>query len=400
MAKTRVVIVGAGVVGLSTALQLSTDERYQVTVVETDHIGAGSSSRSVGIVETQYVEPFDIEVRAYGHRFIRALAEHSDLQLHPNGYLRLADSEFTLAEFELSVARQRDCGIRSARVLDADGVRALIPFVETSDRAGGLFGAEDFYLDGYLYANVMAARARENGTTLLQRGRLLGCEWNDAGEAELLTDRGTVTADLVVNAAGAWAAEVGRILAAPVALIPELHHAVTVVSSAVAASGVPSIMDYVPGDGAEGIYLRPEGDSAFFAGLHAELAGGAGVDPDEVPLNAAGTGFIDALAQAFSTRFPGIDDAELGHGWSGLFPMSFDSRPVVGPHPANERVICALGSGGNGIQLSPAMGRTVAEYLRGERPSMAGPGSAWDPQRMPEASTASPQTDEGVRHEG
>ncbi|BAH48354.1 NAD(P)/FAD-dependent oxidoreductase [Rhodococcus opacus] len=383
MGKTRVVIVGAGVVGLSAALQLSEAGNYDITVAETDHIGSGSSSRSVGIVETQYIEHFDIEVRAYGHRFIRALAEQSDLQLHMNGYLRLADSDATLGQYELSVARQRECGVGDAQVLDVDDVKALIPFMEMSDRAGALLGASDFYLDGYLFANLMAARARDNGVTVLQRARVLECEWTADGEAELRTERGTLHADLVVNAAGAWAGRVGEILGAPVTLYPELHHAVTVVSKTAAASRIPSVMDYVPGDGAEGVYLRPEGESEFFAGLHSEQASRSAVDLDDVPLSAVDGDFVAALAESFSTRFPGLEDAQLGSGWSGLFPMSFDSRPLVGPHPANEQVICALGSGGNGIQLSPAIGRTVVEYVRGERPSMAAPGSDWDPQRMP-----------------
>ncbi|MCW4355209.1 FAD-binding oxidoreductase [Hoyosella sp. YIM 151337] len=379
--RTNVVIVGGGVVGLSTAMQLSTDDRYQVTVLEADHVGAGSSSRSVGIVETQYVQPFDIEVRAYGHRFISRIAENSDLQLHRNGYLRLADSAASLGEFEESVARQRQFGITGARVLDTEAVRALVPFIAMDDRAGGLLGADDFYLDGYLYANLMASHARSNGAKLIQRARLVECRWTTSG-AELSTSNGAFSADLVVNAAGAWAGRVGEILHAPVELRPELHHAVTVFSRTAIAGTVPSIMDYVPGHGGEGIYLRPEGSNSFFAGLHSEVSSGTRVDPDQVSLNAAGPEFVDALAEAFLTRFPGIDDAELGHGWSGLFPMTYDSSPVVGPHPTNDAVICALGSGGNGIQLSPAIGRTVVEYLRGEAPTMAGPASPWDPKRI------------------
>ncbi|WP_158888092.1 NAD(P)/FAD-dependent oxidoreductase [Amycolatopsis anabasis] len=381
MEKVRVVVVGAGAVGLATALQLSETGRYAVTVLERQHVAEGSSSRSVGIIETQYVDEFDIAVRAFGLRFAQRLARDAGLRLTANGYLRLADSEETVESFELSVERQREHGIPDARVLTSGEVEKLVPFIDMSGRAGGLFGPSDGFVDGHLFTNLMGDLARRNGVQVNQRTRLRGASWEPGGAAVLATDRGEVAADYVVNAAGAWAGEVGDILGAPVTVRPQRHQAVTVILDRPLGRLVPSVMDYVPGSGRPGLYLRPEGQTKFFAGLHSEEALPGETNPDDWS-GAVDPAFVEEIAESLAQRFTGHDSARLGQGWAGLFPMSADSHPVVGPHWSNERVICALGAGGNGIQLAPAIGRTVLDCLDGARPAFAGPGSAWDPARL------------------
>ena len=123
----RVAIVGGGVVGLSAALQASRSGRFTVTVLEAEHLAEGSSSRSIGIVETQYVNEFDIAVRAFGLRFVKALARDEGLQFNTNGYLRLGDSDDALARYEHSVELQQKFGIDDARVLTPAEITALIP---------------------------------------------------------------------------------------------------------------------------------------------------------------------------------------------------------------------------------------------------------------------------------
>ncbi|SNY88389.1 sarcosine oxidase subunit beta [Nocardia amikacinitolerans] len=381
MDKARIVVIGAGAVGLATALELSTSDRYDVTVLDREHIAEGSLSRSVGIIETQYIDEFDIRVRAFGLRFARDLAQRAGLHLTANGYLRLAESDQTMAAFALSVERQHRQGIADARLLSRAEITDLIPFLDMADRVGGLLGPSDSYVDGHLFAHVMADLARHCGVRIRQRTKLLGASSTGHGAVELSTDQGDFTADYVVNAAGAWAGQVADTLGAPVAVHPQRHQAVTVILDEPFQRRMPSVMDYVPGSGRTGLYLRPEGDRRLFAGLHSEESFHDTADPDDYS-NTTDADFIEQIAEALDTRLAGLETAQLGQGWAGLFPMSFDAQPVVGPHPDNPQVICALGAGGNGIQLAPAIGRTVREYLDGVRPSLAGPGSKWDPARM------------------
>src|SRR5262245_29333721 len=118
MNTSRVAIVGAGAVGLSTALHLARSGGFEVTVLEAEHIAEGSSSRSIGIVETQYMNEFDISVRAFGLRFAKDLAKNEGLHVVTNGYLRLGDSNEALERYAHSIELQIKYGVDDARVLD------------------------------------------------------------------------------------------------------------------------------------------------------------------------------------------------------------------------------------------------------------------------------------------
>lgn len=381
MGEARVAIVGAGALGLSTALHLAQTGQFEVTVVEAEHIAEGSSSRSIGIVETQYMNEFDIAVRAFGLQFVKKLVASDGLSFNANGYLRLGDSEQALDSYARSIDLQRKYGVDDARVLNKDEITKLIPQLELRDRIGGLYGPSDGYVDGHLFSNTMGDIARRHGATILQKAKLLGVTTGAGGEFALQTSRGEVIADVVVNAAGGWAGRVGELLGAPVTLNPQRHQAITVTLSKPLGYVMTSVMDYVPGSGRAGLYFRHENEFSLFAGLHTEETIQDASDPDNISYN-ADESFTEQIAEALAERLPRLDGAGIGRGWAGIYPMSFDQQPVVGPHPSNERVVCAIGAGGNGIQLSPAIGLTVTEHLQGVTPTLAGPGSKWDSARL------------------
>ncbi|WP_158166472.1 NAD(P)/FAD-dependent oxidoreductase [Mycolicibacterium smegmatis] len=381
MTKTRVAIVGAGTVGLSAALHLARSGKFDIIVLEAEYIAEGSSSRSIGIVETQYMDEFDIAVRAFGLRFVEELVASDGLHFNRNGYLRLGDSDEALERYACSVDLQKRHGIDDARVLGKSEIKSLVPHLEMGDRAGGLYGPSDGYLDGHLFANLMGDIARRNGATIMQKAKVLGATCGRGEEIVLDTTRGPIVADVVVNAAGGWAGRVGELLDAPVTMNPQRHQAITVTLNKPLGYTMTSVMDYVPGSGRAGLYFRHENKASLFAGLHTEETIQEASDPDSVSYN-ADEAFTEQIAEALAERLPGLEGAGLGRGWAGMYPMSFDQQPVVGPHPADARVYCALGAGGNGIQLAPAIGKTVAEYLEGVAPSMAGPGSKWDSTRI------------------
>src|SRR5205085_2073635 len=131
---------GAGALGLCTAFHLTELGVESVTVIERGQIAGESSGLSVGIIETQYLEPLAIEIRARSMDFFRRLEREHGLEITRNGYLRLGRSTEDLAAFERSVSIQHDLGVDDARVLDQDGLRATVPDLECSDLAGGLFG--------------------------------------------------------------------------------------------------------------------------------------------------------------------------------------------------------------------------------------------------------------------
>ena len=348
MERLSVAIVGAGALGLCTAFELTELGVTEVTVLERDHVASGSSGLSVGIIETQYLEPLAIELRVHSMCFFARLEAEAGLGIVRNGYLRLGHGAADLAAFERSVQIQRELGVEDAQVLDRAGLQRLVPDLRRDDLAGGLFGPSDGYVDGHLYCNVLADLLRDRGVRILPKTEPLGVDGR-----RLATSGPTLEVDVIVNAAGAWAGEVGELLGAPVRILPERHQALVAHLPQELAYVMPSVMDYIPGSGGLGLYFRHESGTSLIAGLHTE-------EPyEELPEHA----FMDEVATRLAGRLPRLASARLGGLWSGLYPISPDGFPSVGPYRDRPTVVAALGAGGSGLQSSPAIGRIAAEWI-------------------------------------
>src|SRR5439155_11869398 len=125
---------------------------------------------------------------------------------------------------------------------------------------------------------------------------------------------------------------------------------------------MPMIMDYVPGAGEEGLYFRHETYDSMIAGLHTEDVLHDNVDPDGYGFGDANE-FVEEVARRLLRRLPGLSGTRLGNAWAGIYPISPDGQPAVGPYRDRPSVVAAVGGGGSGLQQSPAIGRMVAEWI-------------------------------------
>lgn len=359
MTDLRVVIIGAGALGLFTAAELVDSRRANVSVIDAGQPGGGSSGRSVGMVETQYLTTPDIEVRAFGRRAYERLERDHGLGFVHGGYLRLGHTRADLAKFEASVAAQRHHGVRDSEVLTPGEIRRRWPRIVTEDLTAGLYGAWDGYVDGHEMCQLLVSHVRRGGGRVLGQTALVGAV-QGANSWHLATTNGALEADVVVNAAGAHAGVVGAMLGAPVDLLPQLHGALVVNLDGPEVS--PFVMDYVPGSGSDGVYFRSERNDQLIAGLHTDEVLTPPVSPD-LPLGSAGRDFVERVIELLAARLAGAERFTVGRSWTGIYPMTPDRQPVVGTHEEVESVVCALGAGGSGIQLAPAIGAMAADAV-------------------------------------
>ena len=383
------VVVGAGALGLATAWHLTERGVTDVTVLERGTIAGASSGLSVGIIETQYLDPLAIEIRVDSMRSFAALERSGALEIVRNGYVRLGHRPEDLDAFARSVAVQRDLGVTDCRVLEPSELRRLIPDLAVDDLAGGLYGPNDGYIDGHAYCDALAKAVQERGGRVLQDTELVGCDLLPNERNRLRTTAATIDCDVVVNAAGGWAGRVGRILGAPIEILPQRHQALIGHLAAPLAYVMPSVMDYVPSSGGFGVYVRDDGPGRLIAGLHTEEVIHDIVDPDEVRRD-SGSEYVELVAERLGRRLPGLDDMRLGDVWAGIYPMRPDGRPVVGPYPGRESVITVAGAGGSGLQSSPALGRIAADWIIDGRPSTIPAAIALRPQVEGQASGGAP----------
>ena len=244
-ASPHVVVIGAGTLGLCSALNL-VEAGARVTVIDAQSIASGSSGRSVGVVGTQFTDPFDILLRVHAMRQFGGW-ERLGLGFHHIGYLRLARTPAQMQLFAHSVEMQKEAGLRS-RLYDAQELRQLVPHLSTEGLEGGIFGPDNGFLDPHEMCNFIAERVRARGGEIRQFCALHGVKRRSAGYT-LETGKGPLDCDIVVNAAGAWAPAVARLFGQRLHIFPERHEAIVIHLDPPLDYTMPMVMDLVNGEG-------------------------------------------------------------------------------------------------------------------------------------------------------
>ncbi|TPL13440.1 MULTISPECIES: FAD-binding oxidoreductase [unclassified Mesorhizobium] len=367
-ASPHVVVIGAGTLGMCSAHALA-EQGARVTVIDAQSIASGSSGRSVGVVGTQLTDSFEIQLRMQSVQRIRRWQERLGLGFNPIGYLRLARTSEQMELFARSVEIQRDAGFRS-RVYQASELQQLVPHLSSDGLEGGIFGPDDGFLDPHEMCTLLAQEVKKLGSEVFQFRKLLGVA-RTSGGYRLDTSKGPIGCDFVVNAAGAWAPRVAEMLGQTLHIHPERHEALTIHLDAPLPYTMPMVMDLVNGQGT-GLNFRHEKASELIAEIH-KVSSPSPEDPDNYNEQCE-EGSKVMLAEMLIERVPDLPGARLGRGWAGLYPVTADHRPHVGPVDQSEPgLITAAGAGGYGIQLAPVIGLIVADWvLKGSPASIPG----------------------------
>ena len=142
------------------------------------------------------------------------------------------------------------------------------------------------------------------------------------------------------------------------------------------------VIDYIPHSGDRGLYVATYDDADHvLAGLHSEEVVAEGVDPDWYD-QSADDAYLAGTRVALERRMPDLPLGDVERAWAGLYPVSPDGLPIVGPAPAEPSVILAVGGGGSGIQLSPMMGALAAEWIAHGEPRSLSDGRRVAPDRQ------------------
>lgn len=359
----HIAIVGAGTLGMCAAIHLA-ERGARVTVLDAGAVASGSSGRSVGVVGTQFTDAFDIALRMHSmHAFRRW--EQTGLTFHRIGYLRLARTPAQMELFSRSVALQAEAGSK-ARLFQADELPRLVPHLSTDGLAGGIFGPDNGFLDPHEMCMLLAAMVKAKGGAVRQFCRLLAADRRGDGY-RLETSSGVIECDMVVNAAGAWAPAVAALFGQRLHIRPERHEAVPVHLDQPLPYTMPMVMDLVSGVGS-GLNFRHETPTELIAEIH-KASSPAPADPDAYNEQCEEDSKA-RLAELLLERLPGLSGARLGRGWAGLYPVTADHRPFVGPiDPAEPGLVTAAGAGGYGIQLAPVIGLLAADWVLSGEPS-------------------------------
>ncbi len=375
-----IVIIGGGIAGASLAWRLAREPGGRsIALLETEgQPGQHATGRSAAFFS-----------ETYGNETIRALTTASRVfyysppegfsetpLLAPSGALFIARKDQLAALEEHyqstrvltpSIEKQtRDFALSLVPVLEPDAVEACV--WEPDSQAINVHELLQGYLRG----------ARAGGTQILTRRTVTGLE-NRGGSWAVTTGDETIEAGLVVNAAGAWAGQVGALGGALDIGLEPLRRSVCVIDPAKAdgiegdISGWPLVLDVD-----EAFYFKPSGGMIWLSPADEDPSPPCDAAPDELILAQA----VDQLERA-----TGIRVRRFEHKWAGLRSFVADRTPVVGFDPLQDGFFWLAGQGGYGIQTSPALSEVAAELIlgRGLPPACTKAGvtlEALDPKRL------------------
>lgn len=356
-----VVVIGGGCMGASVAYHLTQRGIRDIVVVEREKmLGTGSTGRNAGGVRHQFSNAANIRLSIES---IQLLERFSDavghpIDFHQDGYLFLLSAPSSIETFRRNVALQRSMGV-DVEWLDAGAAARLAPGLDPQGVAAATFCARDGIADPNGVTMGFAKAAQSAGAAFERDTEVTGITVKRGRVAAVVTSRGVVETRTVVNAAGPYARAIGRMAGIDVPVDPIRRHIFIAASPDGRAARWPAsrimVIDF---------------DTTFY--FHREGAGmlfGMG-DPNETPTfdTTVQWDFLPQVIDVAVKRLPALADASISHAWAGLYEVTPDANPIIGPAREVGGLFLINGFSGHGFQHSPAAGRILADVIAGRDP--------------------------------
>lgn len=357
MMRADVVIVGGGVVGASVAYHLASRGCRDVVVLERgESAGEGSTGRATGGFRAQFGTRVNVGLSLLSREKLLRFKDETgvDPGFKQCGYVFVARGEDELDALVSAQAVQHECGLTEARPVSVEEVARLNPAVNCEGVTGGVYCPTDGFIRPLEILRGYTEAASRLGVRFERGVGVEGFRRSVSGRVEsVLTSRGECSAASFVNAAGAWAGEVGRMAGVEVPVTP-LRRQVAITG---ACDLLPEEMPMTIFVG-DGFHLRvrdgrvlllwpdePRERDPFDAGVQDE--------------------WVDEVVRRARERVPCLKSVEVERGacWAGLYEMSPDRHALLGRAEGLENFYLANGSSGHGVMHSPALGQLLSEII-------------------------------------
>jgi 4-methylaminobutanoate oxidase (formaldehyde-forming) len=357
----RVVIIGGGVGGTAIAYHLAHLGWTDVMLLDRAELTSGSTFHSAGLVGQLRASPTLTRMMVDSVATYRQLAAETgvDPGWREVGSLRLASSDERMEELRRQAGWAKAYGLEMALV-SAEGARERFPLMSTDDVRGAAWLPTDGYLDPSGLTQALAAGARQHGVTIRPRTRVTGIAVANGRVTGVETDAGSITCEVVVNAGGMFAPEIGRMAGVTVPVIPFAHQYLVTEPIVGVTPELPQLRDP---DGL--VYFRPE-----VAGL---VMGGYERSPapwglDGIPADFNGKLLppdwprFEEISRGAQRRVPAMADAGVRQVINGPEGFTPDNEFILGESDVRGFFVAA-GFSAHGIAGAGGMGRQMAHWI-------------------------------------
>ena len=355
MQTADVVIIGGGIVGSSIAYHLTAAGCRNVLVIERESTqGKGSTGKSMGGVRAQFSTTVNIQMSLYSIPFYATFEERlgHPCGYRPQGYLFCATSHKHLDYLKGNYERQVALGLSKVRLVSGNEIRSMFPQLRSDDIVGGSFCASDGFVDPYSAMVGLMTWAGEHGAKIWKATLVTGITRKSGGITAVETTRGPVSTAVVVICAGPWAAEVASFVGINLPVEPLRRMLVPTEPFDQFPHTAPMIIDM-----SNGFHFRPEGLGFLMAWNDPEETPGFKTDFDPA--------FVEKILTRAANRVPCFENVAVNpkRAWAGLYEMTPDHHPILGPVEEVSGLFLANGFSGHGVMHAPATGKILSDLI-------------------------------------
>jgi dimethylglycine dehydrogenase len=361
----RVVVIGGGVVGCSVLYHLTKFGWTDVVLLERSELTSGSTWHAAGGMHTINGDPNVAKLQKYTVELYKEIEEYSgqDIGLHMTSGLMLAATTERFDWFKSLLAKGKYAG-GEARLVSVEEAHAMMPLLDPSQFVGAVFDPHEGHLDPYGTTHAYAKSAKKNGAEIYLHTKVEDLEQLADGTWRVITDKGEIFCEHVVNAAGLWAREVGRMVGLELPVLAMEHmYLIT--------EDMPEVIEFNKTAGRElmhcvdfdgEIYIRQERNGMLMGTYEKDCRPWS---PIQTPwdfgheLLAEDLERITGELEVGFRHFPAFNKAGIRKIINGPFTFSPDGNPLVGPvrGMTNYWSACAVMAGfsqGGGVGLALA----------------------------------------------
>ncbi len=360
----RVVVIGGGVVGASVLYHLAKFGWSDVCLIERKVLTAGSSWHAAGGFHALNADPNIASLQAYTIDLLSEIEKESgqSVGMHMTGGLSLAGTPDRWEWLQSAYRTFQSIGIEDVRLVTPEEAAALCPIMSPHDILGGMWADREGYIDTTGTVHAYAGAAKKRGAEVIENNRVL--ELNQTKDGwQVVTEQGTVTCEHVVNAAGLWAKQVGRMAGIELPVSPLNHHYLisdTIPEVAALDHELPLVVDL------EGFTYMRQDQKGILLGIYE-------IDHDHWMMDGAPWEYGFELQQEDTDRiereltlgfqrYPALQHVGVKTWVNGAFTFSPDGNPLVGPVRGKPGYWCACAVMAGFLQ-GGGVGKSLAEWI-------------------------------------
>jgi sarcosine oxidase subunit beta len=346
-----IVIIGGGVMGTSVAYHLALRGQKNILLLEKDEFfGQEATGRCAGGVRFQFSTEINVRLSLQSLPMLDRFKDEigQDINFRKCGYLFVLTRPEDVKTFRHSLELQQNLGVKT-EWLSPDEVRVRLPLMRFEDALGGSFNPGDGLVDPNGVVMGYVGAAQRLGVQFLNNVEVNAIQVEAGKVVAVQTNQGAISTPMVVNAAGPWAGQIGRMAGVDIPIIPLRRQIMTTTPLPEIPLDFPFVLDF-----AQSLYFHREGEG-ILTGMS---------NPNETP------GFDQNVDEEFElinleaaiARMPCLEKAGLLSHWAGLYEVTPDAHPIYGKSRVDGFYVVA-GFSGHGFMHGPISGKLMAEYI-------------------------------------